>query len=159
MREGKRYLKFCISILAIVSVAILLWNSGPIVAEEVEREHPGAESSSVHPQYVAYYFHGNMRCPTCKKLEQYSQEGINSTQILERTGLNIPLKIVNVQIPENSHFIQDFELYSQSLVITEVKDDRISRWKNLDQIWMLVRDRDKYLQYVIDEICTFVKEG
>lgn len=158
MSEGKRCLKFCFFTLAIVAVAVLLWNSGPIVADELKKENPGAEKERVQPQFIAYYFHGNKRCATCKKLEQYSQEGVHSTEIQERTGSNIPLKIVNVQTSENSHFIRDFDLFSQSLVITEVKNGRISRWKNLDQIWMLVRDRKKYIQYVQDEICSFVKE-
>ena len=27
---------------------------------------------------VAYYFHGDFRCPTCYKLEQYSKEAIDT---------------------------------------------------------------------------------
>ena len=108
-------------------------------------------------QFVVYYFHGNKRCSTCKKLEKYSEEGVHSQQVMDRTGITLPLEIVNFDTPENNHFMDDFDLYTQSLVITEARNGQILRWENLDQIWMLVGDREEFIEYVQDEICSFVK--
>lgn len=157
MRERRANLIFILCIITTTAAIILSGAFYPAAAEDLGQNTSGIESSNSDDNYVAYYFHGNKRCSTCKKLEQYSEEGVHSTELIERTGLNIPLKIVNVQTPENSHFMNDFDLYTQSLVITEITDGRVSRWENLDQIWMLVRDKEKYIKYVEDEICSFVK--
>ena len=47
----------------------------PVSAEEPSgNEATGASVQT--PRFVAYYFHGNMRCATCRKLEAYSEEAI-----------------------------------------------------------------------------------
>jgi hypothetical protein len=60
--------------------------------------------------------------------------------------------------PENRHFVQDYQLFSKSLVLSLVTDDKEIKSKNLTNIWELVRDKERFFQYVKDEIEYFLNE-
>ena len=54
--------------------------------------------------------------------------------------------------------IHDYQLQSQSVVLVEIKDGRQQRWRNLDQIWQKVSDKEAYIAYVHDEVRRFLTE-
>ena len=60
---------------------------------------------------------------------------------------------VNVDEPANQHFIRDFQLYTRSVVIVDAKDPK--RFKVLDRVWQLVRDKPAFQKYVEQEIRAF----
>ena len=103
-------------------------------------------------QLIVYYFHGDQRCPTCHKLETYAKEALGAYFADEIASEKIVWKVVNVDRTENSHFIQDYKLVTKSVVLSEVADGKEIWWKNLDQIWQKVRDKDGYLQYIRESI-------
>ena len=107
---------------------------------------------------VAYYFHGTMRCPTCYRLEQYSKEAIENNFKSELASGKLEFKIINVEEKNNKHFIQDYQLYTKSLVISLVKDGKEAKSKNLSGIWELVGNKGKFFDYVTEEIRGFLKE-
>jgi hypothetical protein len=65
---------------------------------------------------------------------------------------------VNIEEPGNKHFIQDYQLVTRSLVLSLMSDGKETKWKNLADVWKLVRDKDKFFQYVKDEVEKFLKE-
>ena len=107
---------------------------------------------------IAYYFHGNFRCPTCHKLEQYSKEAIEENFKDEISKGTLEFKTINVEKKGNRHFINDYQLYTRQLVISEVEDGKETRYKNLEKIWEYVRDKEKFFNYVTSEIQTYFKE-
>jgi len=107
---------------------------------------------------VAYYFHGSFRCPTCKKLEQYSKEAITSNFKDELASGKLEFKVVNVEDKGNEHYTGDYQLFTKSLVLSKVVDGKEASWKNLDKIWDLVGDKDRFVGYVKDEVTGFLKE-
>ena len=109
-------------------------------------------------QVIAYYFHGDFRCVTCRNLEQYAREAIENNFQKELAEGTLVFKAVNVEKKENDHFINDYQLYSKSLVVSLIKNGKQLRHKNLAKIWHLVRNKKKYLKYVEDEISAFLKE-
>jgi hypothetical protein len=109
-------------------------------------------------QVVVYYFHGNFRCVTCKKLEQYSQDAVAQNFGSEVSSGRVVFKEVNVDEKANQHFVKKYGLYTKSLVLSLVKDGKEVKNKNLSKIWELVGNKDKYFKYVKDEIDAFVKE-
>ena len=105
---------------------------------------------------VAFYFHGNVRCATCKKIEAYSDEAVHSgfAESLEDGAL--AWRVVNIDEPENRHFVQDFQLVTRSVVLAEYRDGRVVRWENLDKVWQLVRSKDSFVDYVQNETREFL---
>jgi hypothetical protein len=101
---------------------------------------------------VAYYFHGNYRCSSCRTIEQYSREAIEQNFLYQLEKKKLILKVMNIDLPENQHFIQDYQLYTRALVIAEFKDGKQVSWKNLTKVWEFLNDRDKFHEYVRSEI-------
>lgn len=66
---------------------------------------------------VAYYFHGNFRCQTCRKIEALSREAVESGFPEDLKAGRLEWRVINVEEPGNEHFIQDYQLFSKSLVL------------------------------------------
>ena len=60
------------------------------------------------------------------------------------------MAVVNVDEPANQHFVQDFQLYTRSLVVVDAKDPK--RFKVLDKVWQLVGDKPAFQKYVEQEV-------
>ncbi|MFC1674799.1 nitrophenyl compound nitroreductase subunit ArsF family protein [Candidatus Omnitrophota bacterium] len=101
---------------------------------------------------IAYYFHGNARCVTCHKMEQYTKEAIEENLKDELANGLLVFKAVNVEEKENEHFVNDYQLYTKTLIISYVEDGKETRHKNLIKIWEYVRDKKKFFSYVTTEI-------
>ena len=118
-----------------------------------------AEVKTQSSKLIAYYFHGTFRCSTCRTIEEYSHDAIKTYFAKELGNGSLEFRPVNVDEPENKHFIQDYQLVTRSLVLSLVSDGKEKKWKNLPDVWKLVRDKDKFFQYVKDEIGIFLKEA
>ena len=101
---------------------------------------------------VAYYFHGNYRCSNCRTIEQYSREAIEENFLYQLEKKKLIFKVINIDLPENQHFIQDYQLYTRSLIVAEFRDGKQVAWKNLTRVWEYLNDRDKFHEYVRSEI-------
>jgi hypothetical protein len=106
---------------------------------------------------IVYYFHTTGRCPTCLKMEKYTDEALKQYFPDELKSGKIDFKVLDVEKPANEHFIKDYGLYTKSVVLSEVKTGKEIRWKNLDKIWTKVRDRNAYLAYIKQEVDAFMK--
>ena len=132
------------------------------LAEEKNQSSLTKTSDSTTPhntQLIVYYFYGDVRCPTCHKLETYAKEALDLYFADQLSSKDIVWRAVNVDRPQNHHFITDYELVTKSVVISETIDNREIRWKNLDQIWKKVSDKNDYLNYMRDSIQNFLSES
>jgi len=108
---------------------------------------------------VAYYFHGDFRCPTCYKLEQYSKEAIETNFKDALTSGKLEFKVVNAEDKGNEHFVNDYQLYTKSLVLSLVKDGKEIKSKNLIKIWEYVGNKQRFFEYVTSEVQDFLKDS
>src|SRR5512135_940326 len=108
---------------------------------------------------IAYYFHGNARCPTCHKLEQYSKEALETNFKDALASGKLAFKVVNVEDKQNGHFVNDYQLYTKALILSLVKDGKEIKSKNLDKIWEYVGNKQKYYDYVKSEVADLLREA
>jgi len=108
---------------------------------------------------IAYYFHGNFRCYTCTMMEQYIREAVETNLKDALTLGKLEFKAVNVEERGNEHFINDYQLYTKSLILSLVKDGKEIRSKNLTKIWEYVRNKQRFFDYVTEEVNNFLKEA
>ncbi len=106
---------------------------------------------------IVYYFHGNYRCPTCKKIERLSREVVLDNFKKELSTGALLYRVVDVEEPQNAHFVNDFNLFTKSLVLVEEKNGKITHYKNLGKIWVLIRDEKAFKDYVKEEVEAFIK--
>lgn len=130
----------------------------PDIKKAKETPLPLPEVKPQNAKVIAYYFHGTFRCTTCRTIEKYSKEAIEHYFPDELKSGKLEFKPLNVEEAQNRHYIQDYQLFSRALVISLVKENKEANWKNLTDIWNLVRDKDKFFQYVKDEVEKFLKE-
>ncbi|MEX1311578.1 MAG: nitrophenyl compound nitroreductase subunit ArsF family protein [Candidatus Sulfomarinibacteraceae bacterium] len=150
-----------ISIVVLTAIAALAVGSlAPTVAGAEEAE-ASASTAAAAPDngIVAYYFHGNKRCSTCRKLEAYSKEAITGGFASELENGELEWLVVNTDEKANAHFVTDFELVTKSVVLVEYRDGEVVRFKNLKLVWQLVGDQDGFIRYVRDETADFIAEG
>ena len=128
----------------------------------VEKTPNATDESTTNPQnaqkkLVVYYFYTTARCYSCNMIENLTktavQEGFKD---LVGKGC-IEFKALNIESPGNEHFVQDYKLYTKSVIMSDLQSGKESRWKNLDQVWVLLRDESKFIDYVKREVKTYLE--
>lgn len=152
-------LAFVASSLAVLAVKELGdGRPGPDEAQG-RKEAAGAASAAGDPEFIAYYFHGATRCLSCRVIESYTRETLETAFGGMLADGTLTWRVVNVSLPENRHFIQDFGLYAPSVVLAQLEDGRTVRWKNLELVWGLLRDKAAFQRYVEEETRRFIAGG
>jgi len=113
----------------------------------LESKNPKEES-----YIIVYYFHGNMRCRTCVAFEQYTKDALDEFFAGKMKEGKLIYKVVNVDDNENEHFIRDYSLTTKSVVLAKFTDGKEVKWKNLDEIWKLVGNKEQFINYIKSEI-------
>lgn len=121
-------------------------------AEEIKNQPQNAKT-----KFIAYYFHGTYRCPSCKTIEEWSYEAIKNSFQDELKNGRLVLKAFNVEEEQNRHFIKDYSLYTKSLIISKMNGEKEIEWKNLDKVWQLLRNQEKFFSYVESEIGKYME--
>jgi hypothetical protein len=134
-----------------VIFAVLIFLTGETGAAEKD-----AKISSERGRIIVYYFHGTYRCPSCTKIEKWSYEAIKHSFLKALKEGRLLWEPVNVDKPENRHFVKEYDLFTKSLIITEVKGEKQMKWKNLDKVWQLLRDQEKFSAYVTQEVKNYM---
>ena len=126
--NGKKLLTGILLLLVVASIVVLLYKefgrgsvagSAPALAKGAsttavftETSTRVGESPGPGTRVVAYYFHGRVRCGSCVKIEKLSGRAIRERFPEDlRTG-HLAFMEVNIDEPENRHFIDDYRLSS-----------------------------------------------
>ena len=127
--------------------------------EDIAAVTHGHVDANIKPDHViVYYFYGNFRCAACKKIEAYSKESINDNFSNELKSGLLSFKVINVEEPENRHFIQDYGLYTKSLIVASYAGDQQIKYKNLERVWDYLGSKDEFEDYVKTELSGFLSE-
>jgi hypothetical protein len=171
--SGKKLLGGFLLVIVAVSLVYLLFREsrrGP-GAGPGSAGYPGAATAAAVPdaalrpgeppgpgtRVVAYYFHGRFRCASCLRIESLSGKAIVEGFPKELRSGRLEFRKVNVEEAGNRHFIGDFRLVSQSLVVVEYRDGRQVRWRNLEKVWELLGSEREFLPYVREGVSDFLK--
>lgn len=110
------------------------------------------EKTTADAKVVAYYFHGNVRCTTCRTIESYAEEAVQSGFADALEDGRLEWRVVNIEAPGNEHYVQAFQLSTRSVVLERVAGGKRQEWKNLQRVWELVRgDKEIFLKHIQDE--------
>ena len=144
-----------ISIAAIL-LALFLAASGSSAVSAAETSSAGSSQAAVQKNEQStmrvYYFHGNIRCKTCNKIEALTKKTLEEGFAAQLKNGSMELQVVNVDKAENEHFVDDYELAVRSVVLSQLKQGKEARWRRLDKVWQLVHDEAAFAQYLRDEI-------
>ncbi len=129
-----------------------------LAPETASRATPSVTADSPL-KVVAYYFHVTVRCVTCRTIEGYSREAIEQGFPKELKAGEAEWRLVNVQLPENRHFIRDYQLYTRSLVLAKIRGGKQVEWRNLDKVWELVGRKGEFFKYVQSNVKVYLGDS
>lgn len=101
---------------------------------------------------VVYYFHGNVRCPTCRSIESQAEEMVQKGFASQWSTKELTWKIVNYERPAAKPLAVKFEVQMPVIVLARMKDGHMGDWKRLDAVWALVGDKPAFAKYMRGEI-------
>ncbi|MCL6547048.1 MAG: nitrophenyl compound nitroreductase subunit ArsF family protein [Bryobacteraceae bacterium] len=113
---------------------------------------PAAQPAASRQRVRVYYFYTTVRCPTCRAIETYTADTLRQSFADVLSDGTLEWHPVNVQLPQNRHFIQDYQLFTKSVVISRVKEGRQVEWKNLERVWELAGNREAFQNYIRGEV-------
>ena len=179
--QFKKLITFTLLFFVAVSVGYLIWKNARVpLAEKAGSEirqsldirtegtlskEPGSDSDNsglpAENKIIAQYFHGTMRCDTCNAIEDLTKEALNTKFEEELESNKLEFQSINVDEPENGHFVEDYQLTSRTVVIIRFMDGRPAEWKRLDKAWPLVinGERAEFIKYVQEETRNFLEKS
>ena len=111
----------------------------------------GHDTNAPSRKVVVYYFHGNFRCETCEKFEAYNNEAIPTAFQAELKSGKLEWRNVNINAPGNDHFVKDYNLTTEQVIVSEFVHGKQTRWKDLFKIWDMVKNKQAYVNYIVSE--------
>ena len=105
-----------------------------------------------------YFILGKKRCSTCLTMEAYSRAVLEERLAAEAGAGRVVFRVVDTEKPGSGRFKKEFQLPSTSLVLADYREGRLLRFKNLNRIWRLSRDKKAFLDYVEREARAFLEE-
>ena len=109
-------------------------------AEQPAGEQPAGEQPAAEDILKVYYFHGNRRCMTCNAIEELTRKVVGDSAGMQ-------FITVNIEEPQNEHFIQDFQLVSRTVVM-----ECNGKYEKFDRVWELVHSPEQFIAYIQDGI-------
>ncbi len=112
-----------------------------------------AKNEQVKPaeKVQVYVFHSTNRCFSCVTIGKFSKKTIEQKFPDELSSGKIEFKEINIDLPENRTLTNKFEATGSALFINAVIDGEDNIKQNT-QVWRLVSDEQKFINYLSGEI-------
>jgi hypothetical protein len=149
--------RLIVLIFTMLLAALVVLAPGPVLAESILPD--GCLGNLGDNQVVVYYFHRKFRCQSCEVLESTLLNTMQVTYSNHFGAGRLAMCIINVDEPENRHYLEQFEILSNSIVIVERKSGAVARYKNLESIWDVAEDREAITQILRSEVAGFLPES
>jgi hypothetical protein len=111
-----------------------------------------ARVDSCRNQVHVYYFHPTIRCQTCLTFEAYAWEAISSRFADELVNGRLAWSVLNMEDESNASLASEHGVFESALVVSVVHGGVERSWKRLEDIWWLVQDKSRFLDYVTAQV-------
>ena len=92
-------------------------------------------------------------------MEAYAEAGLRDGFPDAFESGELEWRAVNVEEPENEHFVEEYGLTASALVMVLLENDEQKQWKDLGRVWELVGDEWEFKEYVRDEAMAYLESG
>ena len=126
----------------------------PVRAAE---EQPGTEHAKSDDRVVVMYFHRTQRCPTCQKMGAYVEEAVKTQFAEQMDAGRVSVHMVDFEDAANEKFTKAYGVSGPTLVIADVRDGEVAEWKEMPEIWSLVRKKEDFFTYVQSGVGSYLE--
>lgn len=116
-------------------------------------------ASSAEGRVVVYYFHGTVRCETCLLIEAMAEGTLQTDFPDELTDGRLLWRPLSVDLPENAHFVTDFSLGTNELVVLSQRGGGGTAWEKVADIWELAADPGRFRERLRGVVARFLGNG
>ena len=119
---------------------------------------PGVAAAADAPadRVVAMYFHRTQRCPTCLKMGSYSEEAVKTGFADQMKDGTVAFYYIDFQAPKNAKLAKGYDVSGPALIVAKIKGKRVKEFKDLEDIWTNVADKEAFTKYVQESISAYV---
>ena len=160
----------------IVGIVLLVFAAGSIgylVANELTGgstgdETPADPSGDAHVAppdadlpddgVVVTYFYGGKRCPTCISIEAYAKEAVAQGFPQGVADGTVIWRAVDTDREENKRFVEHYDLFAKTLIVSRRAGGREVNWESLGDIWTRVADKGDFLAYVRGAVTAYLAQ-
>jgi thiol-disulfide isomerase/thioredoxin len=110
----------------------------------------GAASAADAPKdrVVVMYFHRTQRCPTCLKMGSYTEEAVKTGFASEIKAAKVAFHYIDFQNEKNAAYTKGYSVTGPTLIVAKISGKKVVEYKNLEEMWSLVPDKEAFLGYV-----------
>jgi hypothetical protein len=101
---------------------------------------------------VAMYFHRTERCPTCQRMGGYSEEAVKTAFASQIKAGQVAFYDVDFQATRNARLVKAYGITGPALIVAKIADNKVVSHRNLDEIWLKVRDKSAFFRYVQENV-------
>lgn len=113
-------------------------------------------ASAGEGRVVVYYFHGTVRCETCLLIEAMAEGTLQADFPHELADGRLLWRPLSVDLPENVHFVKDFGLGANELVVLGQREHRGATWEKVADIWELAADPNRFRERLRGVVARFL---
>ncbi len=94
------------------------------------------------------YFHRTQRCPTCLKMGSYTEEAVKTGFAGEIKAAKVAFHYIDFENEKNAAYTKAYRITGPTLIVAKVSGKKVLEYKNLEEMWSLVTDKEAFLGYV-----------
>ncbi len=131
----------------------------PASSEKTLAESAPGESAtggSAEPVVTVTYFTTKVRCASCMRIEEWTRQAVASRFADEVEAGRVSFNRAYIDNPANEHYIEDYQLVSKSVVVSDSLGDREQDWVNLQDVWLLLRDEEAFTNHVAEAVNAYL---
>jgi hypothetical protein len=138
-----------------VVAAVVAFGVVALLASTLSQAVLAAEAST--DRVVAMYFHRTQRCPTCLKMGSYSEEAVKSGLAQQVKDGKVEFRYIDFQDEKNAALTKGYKVGGPTLIVARVAGGKVAEYKNLTEIWTKVRDKEAFVEYVRNNVKSYLK--
>jgi hypothetical protein len=121
------------------------------------QNNSGTPTLAMQDGVKVYYLHGNVRCPTCRSIEAYAKEAVETGFADELKNGKIQWQVINYESPGNEHYGTDYQVVAPNVVLVKFKGGKQASWKGLPEVWEHVGDKAAFVDFVQKNLREFLQ--
>lgn len=140
------------SLLAFVALtfAVILWQDfGP-------RSGPAELSWAPGTYVMVTYYHADKRCELCNNMERFTLESLERHHGDALASKELRHRVLNWQSPAQASHCKHYGLMGNTVILSEIREGREIRFKELEEVWSHAHDREAFVAYVEGELAPWL---
>lgn len=130
---------------------------GPVEGAAASVEAEAAVPDDV--QVLVTYFTTDVRCTSCRKLEELSRKAITEGFPEELASGAVAFRVVNTDQPEHAHFVDEYALTNKTVIVSHRGDGAEREYTDLQDVWLLLDEPEPFLAYVREPVRAYLAQN